>query len=127
MKTKSIPPLARAVMPYNMLIGKILQRHRELLGKSQSEIAEAATLTQSAYSRIESGQTALTISNLRVIAGALGSTSDAVIKEADMLAKQLESQGVSVPPEKPENGDNAKAALLIGLGILLMLLAKGGK
>lgn len=113
-----------AVMPYNMLIGKVLQRHRELIGKSQSEIAEIAGLTQSAYSRIESGQTALTLSSLRVIAGALGLSADKVVNEVDLLAERLKLQGVSVPVEKPENSDNAKAALLIGLGILLMILAK---
>jgi transcriptional regulator with XRE-family HTH domain len=110
-------------MPYNVLLGKILQRQREVIGKSQSEIAEATGFTQSAYSRIESGQTVLTISSLRTIAETLALKADEVIKEADRLAKELESQGVSVPVEKPESSDNAKAGLLIGLGILLILLA----
>lgn len=124
MNIKSIHSLPMAVMPYNMLIGKILQRRRELIGKSQSEIAETAGLTQSAYSRIESGQTALTLSSLHVIAGALGLSSDKVVNEVDLLAERLKLQGVLVPVEKPENSDNTKAALLIGLGILLMILAK---
>jgi transcriptional regulator with XRE-family HTH domain len=123
MKSKSTPSMPAAVLPYNMLVGKILQKRRELIEKNQSEIAEASELTQSAYSRIESGQTAITISNLRVICRALGLSADAVIKEADGLAKQLESQGVSVPLEKPEDGDNLKAALLIGLGVLLLIFA----
>lgn len=123
MNIKSIRSTPAGVMPYNVLLGKILQRQREVIGKSQSEIAEATGFTQSAYSRIESGQTVLTISSLRTIAETLALKADEVIKEADRLAKELESQGVSVPVEKPESSDNAKAGLLIGLGILLILLA----
>ena len=110
-----------------MLIGKILQRHREHIGKNQSEIAEVARLTQSAYSRIESGQSPLTLAHLHAISNALGIKPDEVLKEADQITGKLVSQNVSVPFDKPENGDNTKAALLIGLGVLLLILAANNK
>lgn len=124
MSTLLIPS---AVMPYNTLIGKILQRHRENIGKNQSEVAEVAGLTQSAYSRIESGQSPLTLAHLHAISNALEIKPDEVLKEADQIAGKLVSQNVTVPFEKPENGDNTKAALLIGLGVLLMILAATNK
>lgn len=126
MTNKSRASLHNAVMPYNVLVGKVVQQRRESSGKSQTEVALAAGMTQSAYSRIELGQTALSVSHLRSIARALNFKADAVIAEADRIAAQLEIQGVKVPDEKPENGDAAKSALLIGLGILLAVLA-GGK
>lgn len=127
MSNTSTPQLPTAVMPYNVLVGKILQRHRETSGISQSEVAAAAGLTQSAYSRIESGQTALTISHLHVIANALGKKPDEIMREVEDVSERLVSQHVSVPFEKPENNDNAKAALFLGLGVLLVILAAASK
>jgi transcriptional regulator with XRE-family HTH domain len=127
MNTKSTTLIPSAVMPYNTLIGKILQRHREHIGKNQSEVAEVAGLTQSAYSRIESGQSPLTLPHLHAISYALGIKPDEVLKEADQIAGKLVSQNVSVPFDKPENSDDTKAALLIGLGILLLILAATSK
>lgn len=127
MTKMSTPQIPAAVVPYNVLVGKILQRHRESLGKSQSEIAAMAGLTQSAYSRIECGQTVLTIPHLHVIANALGHKPDEIMKEVDQVAEALVSQHVTVPLERPENGDNTKAALLIGLGVLLMIWAATNK
>lgn len=113
-----------AVMPYNALVGQILQRHREALGKSQGEVAQAIGLTQSAFSRVESGQTALTVSHLRSLSATLGTTAEKILSDADSLAKQLQAKGVQVPNEKPVDNDNeVKAALLIGLGVLLAILA----
>jgi transcriptional regulator with XRE-family HTH domain len=126
MQKKSTTSLPNAIIPYNVLVGKVIQQRRERSGKSQTEVAVGAGLTQSAYSRIELGQTALSVSHLRSIARTLNFKADAVIAEADRIAVQLEIQGVKVPDEKPDDGDMAKSALLIGLGILLAVLA-GGK
>lgn len=120
----SIPKMPAAVMPYNALVGQVLQRRRENLGKSQGEIAQAIGLTQSAFSRVESGQTALTVSHLRSLSITLGTTAESILTEADLLARQLESKGVQVPNDKPVDNDNEmKAAFLIGLGVLLAILS----
>lgn len=116
-----MPP---AVLPYNALVGQVLQRRRESSGKSQGMAAQALGLTQSAYSRVESGQTALTVSHLRSLAQLLGTTPENILSEANNLANLLVQKGVQVPNEKPvDNDEKAKAALLIGLGILIALLA----
>lgn len=124
MQNMSTPKMPVAVMPYNALVGQVIQMHREILGKNQGEVAQAIGLTQSAYSRVESGQTALTVSHLRSLATTLGTTPDSILFEADSLAKQLVKKGVQVPNEKPTDNDGEmKAAFLIGLGILIAILA----
>lgn len=120
----STPKMPTAVMPYNVLVGQVLQRRREALGKSQGEVAQAIGLTQSAFSRVESGQTALTVSHLRSLSATLGTTAEKILSDADSLAKQLQAKGVQVPNEKLVDNDNeVKAALLIGLGVLLAILS----
>jgi len=49
MQNMSTPKMPAAVMPYNALVGQVLQRRREALGKSQGEVAQAIGLTQSSF------------------------------------------------------------------------------
>lgn len=127
MANMSTPSEPHGVMPYNMLVGTIIQRLREKAGLSQAALAKTVGLTQSAYSRIESGQTALTISLLRTISIALGSSPEEVLSKADSLSKQLIEKGVDVPAEKPADNSDLKAGLLIGLGVLVFLWAANSK
>lgn len=126
-KHKSTPLFPDAVLPYNVLVGKVLQRHRELLGLNQTEFAAAAGMKQSAYSRIETGQTALTLSQLHAIAGALGVKPEEIMKEVGYAETKLRARKVDVPLEKPEDGEAVKAALLIGLGVLVLVWAATNK
>jgi len=57
---------------------------------------------------------------LRLIATKLQCESHAILKSADELAWKLEDSGVEVSAKKDEN----KAALLIGLGLLLAIMSK---
>lgn len=62
----------------------------------------------------------MTLVQLRIIASKLQCKPHEILKNADELALKLESSGVEVPAKKDEN----KAALLIGLGLLLALMSK---
>ncbi|MEI9996786.1 MAG: helix-turn-helix transcriptional regulator [Rhizomicrobium sp.] len=110
-----VPP----IVPYPVLVGQIIQSHRDQLGLHQSQIATAIGLSRSAYSRIESGDTSMTLSQLRPVARSLGLAPSQLLAEADNYASQLEASGVSVPDVKAVN----PAALLIGLGLLAALIA----
>lgn len=112
---------ARAVVPYNTLVGKAIEELRAKLGVTQAAMAAALEVGQSAYSKLESGQTAMTLAQLRLIAVHLHCEPHEILKKADALASQLENSGVEVPARKDDN----KAALLIGLGLLLALMSKG--
>ncbi|RYX92903.1 MAG: XRE family transcriptional regulator [Comamonadaceae bacterium] len=117
---KTVMPLG--VVPYNTLVGKAIEAMRSKAGVTQTNMAAALEIGQSAYSKLESGHAAMTIAQLRVIAMQLSCDPHKILKEADDLAKQLQVSGVDVPAKKDETN---KAALLVGLGLLLALMSKG--
>lgn len=112
-------PHTPPVVPYPVLLGQIIQSHRARLNLHQSDVAAAIGLSQSAYSRIESGDTAMSISQLRAAARSLGLRPSDLLHQVDSYARQLESNRVAIPDVKAAN----PAALLIGLGLLAALIA----
>ena len=111
----------QGVVPYNTLVGKAIDAVRTKAGVTQSDIAMALDIGQSAYSKLESGQAAMTLAQLRTIAACLKCEPYQILQQADYLAHELERNGVQVPTKKEDN----KAAVLIGLGLLFALMAKG--
>lgn len=120
MKAKSSPP-PQPVVTYPALVGKILAREREARGIKQGDLAAALGLSQSAYSRLESGDSVLNLSQLRNIAARLGLQPTLILKWADQYELQLRQQGVEIVSEKQDNS----AAIVIGLGLLAALLMGG--
>lgn len=111
---------AKGVVPYNTLVGKAIGELRAKVGITQGEMAAALEIGQSAYSKLESGQASMTLVQLRLVALQLKCEPHAILKTADILANKLQDSGVEVPARKDDN----KAALLIGLGLLLALMSK---
>lgn len=112
----SIPP--QGVVTYPTLVGKVLAQRRQSLGIKQSDLAAALMMSQSAYSRLESGDSVVNLAQLHVIAPQLGMSPSEVLNSADRYATRLRQQGVDVVSEKPGN----PAAVAIGLGLLVALL-----
>jgi transcriptional regulator with XRE-family HTH domain len=100
----------------------VVQNQRKFLNLQQGDIAQQLGLSQSAYSRIESGDTAVSVTQLRQIAALIGTNAQRVLDQADMIALQLHSQGVPISHEKKDNS----GAILIGLGILAAALVAAG-
>ncbi len=117
MNVNATPP--QPAIPYTALVGRVLLGYRSRKGLQQNDLAAALGVTQSAYSRIEQGDTAISISQLRVIGRRLGIAPGDLLREADRLAEQLQVQGVAVSDEKGIQ----PAAVMIGLGILAAILA----
>ncbi len=117
MHSKSTPPTAPLVT-YAAVVGKVLSRSREERGLKQNEFAAALGLSQSAYSRLEAGESILNLSQLRNAAMNLGMAPFELLHMADEYERQLRQQGVNVVSEKPDN----PAAVAIGLGLLAALL-----
>lgn len=111
----------KGVVPYNTLVGKAISDLRAKAGITQGDMAAALEIGQSAYSKLESGQASMTLVQLRLVALQLKCEPHVILKTADGLANQLQDSGVEVPARKDEN----KAGLLIGLGLLLAIMAKG--
>lgn len=109
------------VMPYLTLVGKVIEAARIKKQLTQADLASELNIGQSAYSRLEAGQAAMSLTQLRKISGVIGESPSSILASADAWANELQKRGVTVPEDKPDN----KAALLIGLGLLLALMTKG--
>lgn len=117
MNTKSSPS-PRPVVAYPSLVGKVVAHHREYRGIKQSDLAAVLGLSQSAYSRLEAGESVLNLSQLRKIAEHFDVPTAQVLSWADQYEVQLRQQGVQIVAEKQDNS----AAIVIGLGLLAALL-----
>ena len=117
MNVSATPP--QPAIPYTALVGRVILSHRGRKGLHQKDMAAALGISQSAYSRIEQGDTTISISQLRVIGRRLDIAPGNLLRDADRLAEQLRVQGVAVSDEKGIQ----PAAIMIGLGILAAILA----
>ena len=88
---------------------------------NQGTLAAALGLSQSAYSRLERGESVLNLSQLRTATGHLGYEPSHLLRMADDYEAQLRAQGVEVVSEKQDK----TASILVGLGLLTALLLSG--
>jgi len=63
--------------------GSKIKRIREIVGKTQDEIAKKLNITTQAYSRIERGKTSIEMNRLNKIAEAFGMTIEEILKFDD--------------------------------------------
>jgi transcriptional regulator with XRE-family HTH domain len=112
-----------AVVAYPTLVGRAIASERDRQRLKQGDVAAMLGLSQSAYSRLESGDSVMNLAQLRSACTVLSTTPGAALMHADDLAEQLRQQGVEVVDAKPDNA----GAIAIGLGLLTaLLLASGG-
>jgi len=112
-------PIVKPKITYGAVVGQVIQHHRKRAGIGQEAVAQALGITQSAYSRLEQGQSAMTVTQLRVIAERLRTAAASLLHQADLFAARLHAQGVEVTDEKGVS----PAAVLVALGILAAILA----
>ena len=110
----------RPEMPYSALLGQLIKHNRVAKNADQLAMAAALGISQSAYSRIESGDTNMNVWQLRTCAELLGMTLSQLIAQVEVREHQLSEQGVTVVAEKRSN----PAAALIGIAILAALLVR---
>jgi transcriptional regulator with XRE-family HTH domain len=106
---------------YGQIVGQVIRGRREMQGINLLAMAESMALaTPSGWSRVETGDTAMTLAQLRKAAKKLGMEPADIVQQADALASQLEASGVVVNDEKPKN---VGKWLLGGAGILALVAA----
>lgn len=116
---EKITQVVQPTITYPTLVGQVILKHRKSLGIDQSAMAQALGITQPAYSRLEQGNSVLSITQLRTIAHVLKFKPGSLMREVDQLEDRMISEGVAITEEKGiEPG-----AILIGLGILAALIA----
>jgi transcriptional regulator with XRE-family HTH domain len=106
---------------YGQIVGQVIRGRREIQGINLLTMAESVALaTPSGWSRVETGDTSMTLAQLRKAARKLGMEPAAIVRQADILATQLEASGVVVHDDKPKN---LGKWLLGGAGILALVAA----
>ena len=116
---KAASPLVKPVITYGAIVGRVIEHYRRDAGVDQGTIAKKLRITQSAYSRLEQGQSAMTLAQLRTVASGLGRTPGDILWKTDALTSRLQSQGVEISEEK----NVSPGAILVALGILSALLS----
>ena len=113
----------QAETSYPAIIGRVLERHRKEAGYDQGNIAEALGLTQSAWSRIERGQSGLSFEYLVKFCEILNTEPHKIIEDADYAAKKIKANGVVVNPHVITNTDKVVAILsLAALGAMIFTI-----
>lgn len=118
-----IPSRPEGALAYPAVVGQVLARLREERGLKQGDMATRVGLSQSAYSRLEKGDSVMNLAQLHKVCVELGVAPSEVTKRADFYEMQLKAQGVQVLHEKPES----PAALMVGLGLLAAMLLSNGR
>lgn len=85
---------------YPALVGNILAQLRKQRGLGQAEFAAMLGLGQSTWSRIEKGQSALTIEQLAKAADQMGMQPHDILALVDGARVELEAQGIGTLLER---------------------------
>jgi len=87
------PPLV--AVSYPAIVGAILLAKRKELGLSQAEMADAVGVNVSTWSRVENGDSALTIEQLASAAEALKARPSSIIEVAERKLEELKMRGIA--------------------------------
>lgn len=120
--------LLRPSTTYRAVLGKVLELRRKSLQWNQEEVAKRLGTSQSAWSRVETGQSNLSVEELAVVAHVLETSSEGVLRDVQRSVEHLQKRGVMVLIGQPKAEDNTGAALLgaAALGALLVAILTAG-
>lgn len=83
---------------YGAIVGSILERERSALKLTQSDVADAVGIGTSTWSRIEKGESSLSVDQLKLAASKLGLKPGKILDKAEEAEITLESRGITVFP-----------------------------
>lgn len=117
-----------AIATYPALVGAVLQGRRKELGLSQAQVAEEAGLNVSTWSRIENGESALTIEQLAAAAAKLDLAPSAILRTVEEKVAELRERGIETSTGRVNVSDIVKAGSipLLGASLVGALGAIGG-
>jgi transcriptional regulator with XRE-family HTH domain len=116
MQTKPLKPATT----YPAIVGGVLAQIRNQSGLRQEELAQALGITQATLSRIEKGQSSITVEHLRLAAQKLGHTPAVILSYADQTEVNMQTQGITVAPTRDSLN---KTLVIIGAAALLAIIA----
>ena len=102
---------------YPSIVGKVLTDVRGQRGMQQKDMASAVGITQATWSRIESGQTSVTLEHLRSAAQTFGMLPSQLLAIADQSELEAQFRGVTVVETKSVPELHPGLALLAGAAL----------
>lgn len=109
-----------AIATYPALVGAVLQARRKELGFSQTQVAEEAGLNVSTWSRIENGESALTIEQLAAVAARLDLAPSAILRSVEEKVAALRDRGIEISISRVDVSEIVKAGSIPLLGASLL-------
>jgi transcriptional regulator with XRE-family HTH domain len=102
----------KTVTTYPAVVGNVLAQMREQRGFNQGEVAKAAGVTQATLSRMENGQSGITVEHLRQLGDKLGMPPSQILLAADNHASNIQMGGIEVVPT-PHNAEIHPAVVFL--------------
>ena len=87
-----------AVTTTGAVLGAVLANLRSAADLKQSDLADAVGVGPSTWSRIEKGESGLSIDQLRLVARALGYTPGQILEMAEAAESEATEKGIQVQP-----------------------------
>ncbi len=106
---------------YPAIVGGVLTQIRNQRNLRQEELAQAVGVTQ-AWSRIEKGQSSITVEHLRLVANKIGIAPGQLLSFADQTETNLRNSGAQVMQAR-DNKDRDTAIAVIASVTLLAIIA----
>ena len=116
---------ARDYLPSNYR--GILARLRNERGLGQGKMAESVGVSQSTWSRLENGASALTVEQLAAAAAVLGARPSEILTMADRSAADLRQRGIVVQPKRQSELTETELVLIGATALTILLAAILGK
>ncbi len=117
----------QAETSYPAIVGRIIEYLRKEKGLKQETVATKLKLKQATWSRIERGQSGISLEQLSNVSDLLGTTPHQIIKNADYAKDALSNQGIKVHPQiiaKPSNNMALIGLIALSAMILTAILKK---
>ncbi len=106
---------------YTIIVGAIIGHLRKKKGLGQKDIAEKLDITQSAWSKLERGDTCLSITQLNQISQILEIPANRILRHAEKAQEKLKKENIEVL-DKPLSQPNDKALFILGVAVVSVII-----
>lgn len=97
---------------YPAIVGGVLAQIRTRQGLHQQDLAQCMGVAQSTLSRMEKGQSSISVEHLRLAAAHLGVAPSVIIHHADQAEVSMHSQGIKVTAMRNDEAFNSTMVLI---------------
>lgn len=105
------------ITTYAQVIGQLVAHHRQAQALDQAHVAAWLGISQSAYSKLERGNSTFSVTQLHLVATNLGIPAGKLMEQAEQAILGLKARGVHVvdlvPPATPQKRAQSGAGLAL--------------